>query len=139
MAQNPPSASHASNGRPLSPHLQIWRFTVTMAASITHRGTGVANFAGVMLLAYWMYAVAQGPAFFYPIGGFLTSPFGGIVLAGFIWSLSFHLLNGLRYLYWDSGRGFKPSTARATSWAVYAGSIALTGLIMAAGYAARGG
>lgn len=110
-----------------------------MAASITHRATGVANFAGVALLAFWLYAVAQGPAFFYPFGGFLTSTLGGIILTGFIWSLSFHLINGLRYLYWDSGRGFAPPTARATGWAAYIASFVLTAIIMVAGYAARGG
>ncbi len=132
-------AASPSSSRPLSPHLQIWRFTVTMAASITHRATGVANFAGIALLAIWMFAVLQGPGFFYPIGGFLTSTLGGVILAGFIWSLSFHLMNGLRYLYWDSGRGFAPKWARATSWAVYLGSVLLTALILFAGHAARGG
>lgn len=133
MAASPPSS------RPLSPHLQIWRFTVTMAASITHRATGVANAAGVLLLAVWMYAALRGPEFFEPLGAFLTSPLGGVVIAGFVWSLSFHLLNGLRYLYWDSGRGFAPKWARATSWAVYVGSVLLTALILFAGAAARGG
>lgn len=132
-------AASQHSSRPLSPHLQIWRFTVTMAASITHRATGVANVAGVALLAMWMFAVVQGPGFFYPIGGFLTSTPGGIVLAGFIWSLSFHLMNGLRYLYWDSGRGFAPKWARATGWGVFVGSVALTALIFFAGYAVRGG
>jgi succinate dehydrogenase / fumarate reductase cytochrome b subunit len=132
-------AGSPSPARPLSPHLQIWRFTVTMAASITQRGTGVANFAGVALLALWLFSVAQGSEFFAPVGALLTSPIGGVVLAGFIWSLCFHMLNGLRYLYWDSGRGFKPATARATGWAVYIGSVALAGLVIFAGLAARGG
>ncbi|MEM8770167.1 MAG: succinate dehydrogenase, cytochrome b556 subunit [Pseudomonadota bacterium] len=125
--------------KPLSPHLQIWRFTVTMAASITHRGTGVALYAGTALLAFWLIAVAQGPGFFYPIGGFLTSLPGMAILGGYIWALSFHLMNGLRYLYWDSGRGFDPKMARMTSWLVYVGSIALTALIFFLGYSARGG
>ncbi len=133
MAASPPSS------RPLSPHLQIWRFTVTMASSITHRATGVGNAGGVLLLAVWMYAALRGPEFFSPLGAFLTSPFGAIIIAGFVWSLSFHLLNGLRYLYWDSGRGFAPKWARATSWAVYIGSVLLTIIILVAGHAARGG
>lgn len=132
-------AASPSSSRPLSPHLQVWRFTVTMASSITHRATGVANFAGVALLAIWMFAAVKGPAFFAPIGAILSSPLGGVILAGFIWSLSFHLMNGLRYLYWDSGRGFDPKWARATSWAVYGGSLLLTALIVFAGHAARGG
>ena len=124
---------------PLSPHLQIWRFTVTMAASITHRGTGVALYSGTALLAFWLFAVAQGPGFFWRVGGFLTSPFGMIILGGYVWALCYHLLNGLRHLYWDYGRGFEPATAQKTAWAVYIGATALTALIILGGLAARGG
>jgi len=115
-------AKGASPDRPLSPHLQIWRFTVTMAASITHRATGVALYTGTILLALWLFAAALGPGVFWRVGAFLTSPFGMFVLAGYIWALSFHLLNGLRHLYWDSGRGLAPKTATMTAWLVYGGS-----------------
>ena len=133
MAETP------SSGRPLSPHLQIWRFTPTMAASITHRATGVALYTGTILLALWMLTASMGAAAFAPIGGFLTSPFGGIILAGYVWSLVFHLMGGLRYLYFDSGRGLAPKTATMTAWGIYAGSIIVTAFILFAGYAARGG
>ena len=132
-------AKSADLKRPLSPHLQIWRFTATMAASITHRGTGVVLYTGTILLAFWLFAVAQGPAFFWRVGGFLTSPLGAVVLTGYIWALCFHLLNGLRHLYWDYGRGFAVKTATMTAWLVYAGATILTALILYAGYAARGG
>lgn len=133
MAESAPSS-----GRPVSPHLQIWRFTVTMAASITHRGTGIALYTGTILLAFWLYAVAQGPGFFWRLGAFLTSPIGAVVIAGYVWALSFHLMNGLRHLYWDSGRGLAPKTATMTAWMVYAGASVLTAIILIAGYASRG-
>ena len=110
-----------------------------MAASITHRGTGVALYTGTILLALWMYTAAQGPAVFWRVGAFLTSPLGGIVITGYVWALCYHLLNGLRHLYWDSGRGLAPKTATMTAWAVYIGATLLTAFIVYAGFSARGG
>ncbi len=124
--------------RPLSPHLQIWRFTVTMAASITHRGTGMVLYGGSLLLSVWIYALAFSPSLFASIAGFAASPFGVIIVGGYVWSLCFHLLNGLRHLYWDSGRGLAPKTASKTAWAIYAGSLLLAGLIVSIGYNATG-
>ncbi len=108
--------------RPLSPHLQIWRFTVTMAASITHRGTGIANAGGTLLIGLWLIALAVGGAFYESVAAFFISPLGIIFCTGYVWSLSFHLLNGIRHLYWDSGRGLAPQTAQKTAWAVYIGA-----------------
>ena len=133
----PPPIEKAS--MPLSPHLQIWRFTVTMAASITHRATGIALYSGTILLALWAFAVAQGPGVFWRVGAFLTSPLGMIIVFGYVWALSFHLLAGLRYLYTDTGRGLAPETARAMTWAVYIGSFILAALIAFTAWSARSG
>jgi succinate dehydrogenase / fumarate reductase cytochrome b subunit len=132
-------AQGGAPNRPLSPHLQIWRFTVTMAASITHRFTGVALYTGTILLALWLFAATQSPGFFGWLSAILTSPLGMIVLAGYVWALCFHSLNGLRHLYWDSGRGLAVRTATMTAWMVYGGSVALTILVIWAGLSARGG
>lgn len=131
-------ADTAQGARPLSPHLQIWRFTVTMAASITHRGTGMVLYGGAVLLAAWALALAFSPALFSAISGFLASPLGFVVVAGYVWSLSFHLMNGLRHLYWDTGRGLGVKTAAKTAWAVYIGSVILAAVILAAGYTSMG-
>ena len=125
--------------RPLSPHLQIWRFTVTMAASITHRAAGVILYGGALLFGLWLIGLAFNEALFGLVSGLLQSPLGIVIVAGYIWALSFHLMNGLRHLYWDSGRGLAPKTATKTAWAVYIASLALTVLIVWAGYAAKGG
>lgn len=132
MADNAPSA------RPLSPHLQIWRFTVTMAASITHRGTGAVLYGGTILLAYWLAALALHGEGFGPAAAFANSLLGRVVIAGYVWSLSFHLMNGLRHLYWDAGRGLAPKTAAMTAWLVYAAAIVLTAVILWAGLAGGG-
>lgn len=132
-------AEGASSGRPLSPHLQIWRFTVTMAASITHRAAGVAMYGGALLLTVWLISLAIGPDMFNAVSAVANSPIGVVIIAGFVWSLCYHLLNGLRYLYWDSGRGFALKMARMTAWLVFTASFVLAALILWAGYAAAGG
>lgn len=109
-----------------------------MAASIIQRGTGVANFTGTLVLAVWAFAVARGETFFAPIGAFLASPIGQFIVLQYIWSLSFHMLGGLRYLYTDTGRGLDPTTASRAAWASILGSFALTGVIAFLAVAARG-
>jgi succinate dehydrogenase / fumarate reductase cytochrome b subunit len=116
-------AEEARGGRPLSPHLQVWRWTPTMASSILHRATGIALYGGALLLAAWFVALALGPAWFDPAAAIAGSPFGQFALFAFAWSLIYHSLNGLRHLYWDSGRGLKPATATMTSWMIFAASL----------------
>lgn len=116
--------------RPLSPHVGIWRWTITMAGSITHRATGVALYAGTLILAWWLISAAAGPAAFERASALLGSPLGVVVLAGYAWALSFHLLNGVRHLFWDVGHGFAPRTATMTAWAVYAGSLVVAAVVM---------
>lgn len=125
-------ADGASSAHPLSPHLQIWRWTVTMAASITHRATGLALYAGAALLALWFASAALGPQAYGVAAGVVSSLPGRIILFGFCWALCFHALNGLRHLYWDTGRGLAPRMATMTAWLVYVASIAIAAAIFAA-------
>ena len=131
--------AEASKAPPLSPHLQIWGWTVTMAASITHRATGVGLYGGAILLAVWFFAAALGPDAFAPVNAIVGSPFGLVILFGFTWALLFHALNGLRHLYWDTGRGLAVETAKMTAWLVYAASLVFAVIIFIAALAARGG
>lgn len=131
-------ATSAQSSRPLSPHLQIWRFTVTMAASITHRGAGLVLYGGSMLIALWLYALAFSPALYANVATFVKGPIGFVIVAGYVWSLCFHLMNGLRHLYWDSGRGFALNTARMTAWLVYIASFIAAAIVLWAGYSAMG-
>ncbi len=133
------SASPSSvEARPLSPHLQIWGWTVTMASSITHRATGAALYSGTVLLAIWAFFMAQGPADFYPLGGFLTSPVGIVILGGYAWALIYHAMNGVRHLYWDSGRGLNYETAKRTAWFIFIASFLAAAIVVWSGIAARG-
>ena len=135
---NAPTAGR-SRTHPLSPHLQIYRWSITMAASITHRITGVALSAGTLLLVWWLVAAASGPEAYTTFTRLARHPVGEIVLLGFVWSLAFHLLNGIRHLAWDVGYGFKVPTARLTGALVYAGSFLLTAAVFAYALMAKGG
>lgn len=114
---------------PLSPHLQIWRWTPTMAASITHRAAGVALYAGTILLSVWVFAAALGADAFRPVGAILSSPFGIAILSGYAFALLFHAFNGMRHLYWDQGRGLDLKSAKATAIAAFAAAIGLAGVL----------
>ncbi|MFN3546232.1 MAG: succinate dehydrogenase, cytochrome b556 subunit [Mesorhizobium sp.] len=112
--------------RPLSPHLQVYRFTPTMAMSIVHRISGAALYFGVLLVAWWLVALSTSESAFALAGGVMGSWLGLLVLFGFTWSLWVHMLGGLRHLVWDTGRGMEKHKATKLSLATLAGSIVLT-------------
>ena len=116
----------ASTGRPLSPHLQIYRWQWTMALSILHRATGIALIAGSVLLVAWLVALAGGPDSYLMLRNFLTSLPGYVMLIGWTWSLFYHLANGIRHLVWDAGLGYDLPVARASGYAVFALSVIST-------------
>lgn len=138
-APNSPGPSPRPLGRPLSPHLSIYRWPITMAASITHRATGIALAGGTLFLAWWLIAAASGPDAYAIFAAVAGHPLGQIVLFGFLWSISFHLLNGIRHLAWDIGYGFKVPTAKLTAALAYGGSLILAGAAFAVGVMVRGG
>lgn len=129
----------SSSRRPLSPHLQIYRWQYTSVLSILHRITGVALAVGTLLLVYWLIAAAAGPDTFATAQGFIGSIFGRVLLFGWTVALFYHLANGIRHLLWDAGRGFELRTAYASGWAVVIAAAALSLLAWIAGYASRGG
>jgi succinate dehydrogenase / fumarate reductase cytochrome b subunit len=112
--------------RPLSPHLSIYRWPITMALSILHRATGVANAVGLLVLAAWLIQSAGGEESYAAFTGIMGSVPGLLVLAGFTFSFFYHLCNGIRHLVWDTGRGFEKRQANASAWFVIAASLALT-------------
>ena len=126
------------SNRPLSPHLQIYRWPVSMMASMLHRASGMALAAGMLLLLWWIAALASGPAAFLTLQHFIGSFIGRLLLFGWTWSLFFHLLNGLRHLVWDTGVGYEVKSVQRFAWIVLAGSIALTLVVWTAGYAMLG-
>jgi succinate dehydrogenase / fumarate reductase cytochrome b subunit len=108
--------------RPLSPHLSIYRPIVTMVMSILHRITGVGNFLGMILVTWWLVAVASGEEAYATVNAVLGSWIGLLVLFGFSWSLIHHAFGGLRHLVWDTGRGFDEKSRTAMAWGTIIGS-----------------
>lgn len=103
--------------RPLSPHLQIWRWHVTMAASILNRVTGGALSVGSVLVALWLLALAFGPDAYATFTDWMGSPLGLLVWFGLTLALFLHLTGGIRHLIWDAVIGLSPKSADALSWA----------------------
>jgi succinate dehydrogenase / fumarate reductase cytochrome b subunit len=102
--------------RPMSPHVSVWRWHITMASSILHRATGVANYVGAILIVAWLYAAASGPELYDPFAAIVASIPGQVVLFGFTLSVCYHLLNGIRHLFMDGGSGFNPGFASFTAF-----------------------
>lgn len=110
-------ASPGARERPLSPHLLIWRWHVTMAMSIFTRVTGGALYAGIFLLAGWALALVSGRETYDLYMGVLGSLLGKLVMFGFTVSVFLHLAGGLRHLIWDLGKGYAKGEASASAWA----------------------
>jgi succinate dehydrogenase / fumarate reductase cytochrome b subunit len=115
--------------RPLSPHLQIYRWYFTMALSIAHRITGVGLALGLVLFTWWLLALASGPEAFATVHGITDSWFGALILFFYTLALFYHMGNGVRHLVWDCGYGFDPQVARASGAAVLVFAGAMTVLI----------
>ena len=127
----------ANRERPLSPHLQVYRWQITMTMSILHRATGIALVVGAFALAWWLLAVAAGGEAYASAAACLASPLGKVVLFGFSLSLVYHLLNGIRHLLWDSGWGFEIPEVYRSGYTVAVLTVVLTALIWF--FALRGG
>jgi succinate dehydrogenase / fumarate reductase, cytochrome b subunit len=125
--------------RPLSPHLTIYRLTLTMMMSIVHRITGAALYVGTLMVAWWLIAAASGPNGYATVQWFMGSWIGRLMLFGYTWALIHHMLSGLRYLIWDTGRGFGPSEREWLSHATLFGSVTLTVVPWIVGYLVIGG
>lgn len=125
--------------RPLSPHLQIYRWPWPMAMSIAHRVTGGALFFGTLLMVWWLIAAGAGPNDYARAAGFFSSVIGRLILFGYTWALIHHMLGGIRHLIWDNLYGFSPNEREWLSVMTLVGSVVLTVLLWIIGYLIMGG
>ena len=119
--------------RPLSPHLQIYKPQLTSILSITHRGTGVFLSLGALLLTCWLVAAATGETAYNNLLQHSTAWYGKILLIAFVFSLFYHLANGIRHLFWDAGLGLEISTTYKSGYATIAISVILTAVTLVMG------
>ena len=102
--------------RPVSPHLSIWRWHVTMASSILHRFSGIALYGAAVGVALWLIIIAMGPDKYDNVQVVLMSPLGQIALYLIVAALAFHLANGIRHLVFDTSAGLQPGDADTSAW-----------------------
>jgi succinate dehydrogenase / fumarate reductase cytochrome b subunit len=124
--------------RPLSPHLSIYSPMLSMVMSIVHRITGGALYFGMLLVAWWLMAVAAGPSDYAFFQWCMTSWLGLLVLFGMTWALLHHALGGIRHLIWDLRYGFEPAEREWLVRATLIGSVGLTLILWILGYMVMG-
>ena len=124
--------------RPLSPHLSIYKPTLTMMMSIVHRVTGASLYFGTLLIAWWLLAAAVGPNAYAKVQWFMGSIIGQVILFGYTWALVHHMFGGIRHFIWDTGHGFDPTEREWLVRAGLAGSIVTTIILWIVGYAVMG-
>jgi succinate dehydrogenase / fumarate reductase cytochrome b subunit len=134
MAEAKPSPLPIEQRRPLSPHVQIYRWSATMAMSILHRVTGVALYLGTVLLTVYLMAAAGGGVAFAQISSFFGSPIGLVILFGYTFALMLHVCGGLRHAVWEAARGFDPVSRNLLAWGSLIGAVVLTLLAWAGAY-----
>ena len=111
---------------PLSPHLQIYRWHISSLLSITHRIAGVVNLISLILIFFWLVVLSFSENNYELFLLIINSFFGKFILIGFTWSMIFHVLSGIRHLFWDLGYGFEIKTANISGIIVIISSLVLT-------------
>jgi succinate dehydrogenase / fumarate reductase, cytochrome b subunit len=135
----------SASNRPLSPHLQVWKWGPHMTVSILHRVAGDGlSFVGLPLLLWWLGALVSGPEAYATLvhwvwagePGHALQPFtnvlGKIALVGLTWAFMQHTLSGLRHLVLDTGAGYELTVNKTWSWVVLIAGPLLTAAFWAA-------
>jgi succinate dehydrogenase / fumarate reductase cytochrome b subunit len=122
--RNPPRTPVRT--RPLSPHLGVYRWQIGNTLSILHRATGVALALGLLALSLWLISLAGGEESYRTAERAFASPLGILFLIGWTFAFLYHLLNGVRHLFWDLGLGFERRERHASGWFAVLGSLGLT-------------
>ncbi len=115
-----------ARGRPTSPHVWLYRWQIGNTLSILHRFTGAALALGLIALSFWFVSLAGGPDSYAAAARLLGGPIGLALLLGWTFSFLFHLLNGVRHLFWDAGKGFERTPRHLSGWLALLGALALT-------------
>lgn len=123
------SSKSGVRARPMSPHLQIWRWHVTMATSILHRATGVANAVGLLILITWIGSLAAGEEAYGIFTAIAGSFLGRLIIFGCLVSNAYHIINGIRHLLFNLGVGLDKECANKTAWVAIIGGV-IGGIIL---------
>ena len=124
--------------RPLSPHVWVYKFKYTLLSSIVNRITGLALTAGLLVLVYWLMALASGAEAYAKAVVVLSHPLFKLIFAGLTFTFAFHLVAGIRHLVWDTGRGLEKRQSQRSAWLVGVVSVLLTAGLIAWAYSRMG-
>ena len=114
------------NKKPLSPHIQIYRWHISSLVSISHRITGIINIIAITLICLWLGILFLGEENYQLVKVFMESLFGKFLVIGVTWSFSFQILSEVRHMFMDMGYGFELKTTKISGLAVIFGSFILT-------------
>ncbi len=117
------------NNKPLSPHIQIYKWHVSSLVSIATRIAGIINILATTLICIWFSSLLFGESNYEIIKVFLQSFFGKFIAIGITWSFSFQILSEIRHLIMDLGYGFELKTTNITGMIVIIFSFIFTILI----------
>ncbi len=112
--------------RPLSPHLQIYRWQIGNSLSILHRLTGIALAFGLGALSFWLISLAGGAQSYRTAARMFASPVGILLLVGWTFAFFYHFLNGVRHLCWDLGAGYERAQRHLSGWFAVLAALGLT-------------
>jgi succinate dehydrogenase / fumarate reductase cytochrome b subunit len=120
-----------NSARPISPHLQVYKWGPHMLVSILHRATGVGMaVVGASVLAWWLAAIAGGEGayatFRHVFVDFAGGALGYLIGVGLSLSFFLHMANGIRHLVMDTGAGFELKRNKTGALAAMLAAIALT-------------
>ena len=115
--------------KPLSPHIQIYRWHISSLVSITHRITGIINFFAISLIFLWFAFIFFGESDYQIIQTILETLVGKFIILAITWSFSFQMLSEIRHLIMDLGYGFELQATKISGLLVIFGSIFLTIII----------
>jgi len=121
----------ASRPRPLSPHLQVYRWQIQMVTSILHRATGIVLAAGALIITAGLLALMLGPETWVNFSQHANAWYGQVIAFGWTWCFSYHLCNGIRHIVQDFAVGYSKEAFIRSSWLSIVGSLIITGLILA--------
>lgn len=116
--------------RPLSPHAGVYKFKYTIVSSFLNRLTGIAFSLGLIPFAYWLMAIASGPAAYNEAAVVLSSSLFKLIYVGLAFSFSYHLVAGIRHLIWDTGRGLEKRQSQQSAWLVIIVALILTAALI---------
>ena len=114
------------NKKPLSPHIQIYRWHISSLVSISHRITGIINIIAITLICFWVSLLLLGEGNYQIINYFLSSLVGKFIILALTWSFSFQILSEIRHLIMDFGFGYELKTTKISGLIVIFGSIIFT-------------